>query len=108
MPKAKKEASPAAPDPPTLAGMRQELVQYEMPTFGTDEEIAFRFQTLSEINRIQDAPEWLLERTPATSYRLIADSGSAWEQELELTFNEYESVKLHLAKMRGYQVAKTV
>jgi hypothetical protein len=50
------------------------------------------------------APEWVT-RTPEPGYNLTmfgADDDAA--QDIDLTRDEYEALKLHLAKIRGYKL----
>ena len=51
------------------------------------------------------SPEWLGE-TPATTYTLEAGSDQIMEplQTIELSLDEYETLKRHLARMRGIPV----
>ena len=47
-------------------------------------------------------PEWL-DDTPSTKYTLeAAPSEGGIEQSIEMTVEEYDALKGHLAKLRGY------
>src|SRR5687768_5139793 len=53
------------------------------------------------------ATHWLTE-TPAVNYSLVAVFDTVHMQELHLTLEEFEALKAHIAKMRGYAVQGTM
>jgi hypothetical protein len=48
-----------------------------------------------------EMPEWVNE-TPPNPYHLIVEGRDEWEQEIDLTHDEYVELKRHLAVMRGH------
>lgn len=59
----------------------------------------------------EERPEWVLD-TPMYNYLLYAESNvsddGAGEQKIDVTLEEFESLKKHLAKMRGFKVNTVV
>ena len=49
-------------------------------------------------------PEWVNKRTPTTDYTLEATSDHGIDQAVEMTLEEFEALKEHLCKLRGYKV----
>jgi hypothetical protein len=48
-----------------------------------------------------EMPEWVNE-TPENPYHLIVEGRDGWEQEIDLTRDEYVELKRHLAVRRGH------
>jgi hypothetical protein len=57
-----------------------------------------------KVEAAPELPEWVNERTPTTDYTLEATSDHGIDQAVEMTLEEFEALKEHLCKLRGYKV----